>query len=112
MQDGLPDEVVLDQLEDVGHPLLIHAGEGFSPTDATETLLDRSFPVILSHFGGYPLNWDLMDDAIDLLDSPDDCYLDTSFVRYRDQLERAVMEHPDRVCCSAAVPRTPTRTSP
>ncbi|WP_049971257.1 amidohydrolase family protein [Haladaptatus cibarius] len=106
VQDGLPDEAVLDQLEDVGLPLLVHAGDGFSPTDATDALLDRSFPVILSHFGGYPLNRNLMDDAIDLLDSSDDCYLDTSFVRYRDQLERAIMEHPDRVLFGSGAPNS------
>ncbi len=104
VQDGLPDEDVLDQLESVGLPLLVHAGEGFPPETAVETLLDRSFPVVLSHFGGYPLNRDLMDDAVDLLDSHDDCYLDTSFVRYREQMERAVMEHPDRVLFGSGAP--------
>ncbi len=45
-----------------------------------------------------------MDDAIDLLDCSDDCYLDTSFIGYRDQLERAVMEHPDRVLFGSGAP--------
>ncbi len=101
---------MLGQLEDVGLPLIVHAGEGFPPGAAAETLLDRSFPVVLSHFGGYPLNRDLMDEAIDMLDSYDDCYLDTSFVRYRQQLERAVMEHPDRVLFGSGAPNAP-RTS-
>ncbi len=102
--DGLPDDHVLDQLEDVNLPVLVHAGDGFSPETAAKTLLDRSFPVILSHFGGFPLNRDLMENAIDLLGSHDDCYLDTSFVRYREQMERAIMEHPDRVLFGSGSP--------
>ncbi|EFW90773.1 Amidohydrolase family superfamily protein [Haladaptatus paucihalophilus DX253] len=103
-RDGLPDDDVLSRLEDVNLPVLVHAGEGFSPETAADTLLDRSFPVILSHFGGFPLNRDLMADAIDLLDSYDSCYLDTSFVRYREQMERAIMEHPDRVLFGSGAP--------
>lgn len=95
---------MLSRLEAVNLPVLVHAGEGFSPRAAAETLLDRSFPVVLSHFGGFPLNRDLMTDAIDLLNSYDDCYLDTSFVRYREQMERAIMEHPDRVLFGSGTP--------
>jgi predicted TIM-barrel fold metal-dependent hydrolase len=67
-------------------------------------LLSRSFPVVLAHFGGHPLNRDLMTEAIDLLERNDACYLDTSYVRYRDLLERAVMEHPDRVLFGSGAP--------
>ncbi|MFH5797854.1 amidohydrolase family protein [Haladaptatus sp. CMAA 1911] len=102
--DGLPEDDVLSQLEAVNLPVLVHAGEGFTPRAAADVLLDRSFPVVLSHFGGFPLNRDLMADAIDLLDSYDDCYLDTSFVRYREQMERAIMEHPDRVLFGSGAP--------
>lgn len=102
--DGLPDEEVLDELESVGLPVLVHGGESFPPATAAETILDRSFPVILSHFGGHPLNRDLMAEAIDLLDSYDRCYLDTSFVRYRELLERALLEHPDRVLFGSGAP--------
>jgi len=69
-----------------------------------ETLLDRSFPVILAHFGGHPLDRDRMDRAIDLLEHHDTLYLDTSAVRYRAQLERAIMEHPDRVLFGSGTP--------
>ncbi|RBI61791.1 amidohydrolase [halophilic archaeon] len=104
VSDGLPTDDVLDRLEDVDLPVLVRAGRGFPPASAAETLLDRSFPVVLSHFGGFPLDRDLMDDAIDLLADNDDCYLDTSFVRYREPLERAVMEHPDRVLFGSGAP--------
>jgi len=102
--DGLPTDDVLDELEAVDLPVLVHAGQGFPPDAAAEALLGRSFPVVLSHFGGFPLDRDLMDDAIDLLEVYDDCYLDTSFVRYRAPMERAIMEHPDRVLFGSGTP--------
>lgn len=104
IRDGLPEDDVLTVLEDVGLPLLLHAGRGYPPAAAAETILDRSFPTILAHFGGHPLDRDLMNDAVDLLDTHDDLYLDTSVVRYRDLLERAITEHPDRVCFGSGVP--------
>lgn len=103
-RDGLPDAAVLDALEDVGLPVLVHGGTSFPPRQAAQTLLDRSFPVILAHFGGYPLDRELMDEAIDLLETHDNCYLDTSFVRYREPLERALLEHPDRVLFGSGAP--------
>jgi len=103
-EDGLPDEETLGELEEVGLPVLVHGGEGFSPEAAEDALLSRSFPVVLAHFGGHPLNRDLMTEAIDLLERNDACYLDTSYVRYRDLLERAVMEHPDRVLFGSGAP--------
>ncbi len=45
-----------------------------------------------------------MRDMIDLLDTDDTCYLDTSLVRYRSLLERAVMEHPDRILFGSGTP--------
>ncbi|WP_158057721.1 amidohydrolase family protein [Halorussus halophilus] len=104
VEDGLPDEPVLDQLEEVGLPVLVHAGVGYPPSEVADTLLTRSFPVILAHFGGHPLDRDLMSEAVDLLERHDECYLDTSYVRYRDLLERAVMEHPDRVLFGSGAP--------
>jgi predicted TIM-barrel fold metal-dependent hydrolase len=83
---------------------VVHGGESCPPETVAETLLGRSFPVVLSRFGGHPLNRDLMDEAIDLLDRYDGYYLDTSFVRYREQLERALLEHPDRVLFGSGAP--------
>jgi predicted TIM-barrel fold metal-dependent hydrolase len=103
-RDGLPDEATLDAMDDVGLPVLVHGGRGFPPEAAAETLLDRAFPVVLAHFGGYPLDRELMDRAIDRLEVHDDLYLDTSVVRYREQLERAVREHPDRVVFGSGAP--------
>jgi len=102
--DGLPDEAVLEELESVGLPVVTHGGRGYPPASIAETLLEYDFPLVVSHFGGYPLQGELMDEAIDLLDSYDDYYLDTSFVRLRDPLERAVIEHPDRVLFGSGAP--------
>ncbi|WP_267642495.1 amidohydrolase family protein [Haloarchaeobius amylolyticus] len=104
--DGLPDEQVLDELASVGLPVLVRAGQGFAPEAVAETLLGRGFPVVVAHLGGYPLDRDMMDRTIDLLDHYDDTYVDTSFVRFRDQLERAMLEHPDRVLFGSGAPWT------
>jgi len=103
-RDGLPDEETLDELEDVGLPVLVPGGQAFPPERIAETLLERSFPTIVGHFGGHPLQRDLMDRAIDLLGDYDGYYLDTSLVRYREPLERALLEHPDRVLFGSGAP--------
>ncbi len=55
-RDGLPDKAMLDALEDAASPVLIRGGEEFPPGRIAETLFGRSFPLIIAHFGGYPLN--------------------------------------------------------
>ncbi|WP_396610410.1 amidohydrolase family protein [Haloferax sp. S1W] len=103
--DGLPDEETLSMLEQVGLPVFVHGGTSFAPSAVESSLLGR-FPVILSSFGGFPLDRDLMHDAIDLLDDHDELYLDTTFVRYRSVLERALLEHPDRVLFGSGAPES------
>jgi predicted TIM-barrel fold metal-dependent hydrolase len=103
-EDGLPDEETLDRLEDVGLPLVVNGGQSFPPSAAAETLLDRDLPIVLGGFGGYPLDRDLMMNAIDLLGQYDQLYLDTRSVRFRDVLERALLEHPDRVLFGSGAP--------
>lgn len=103
-RDGLPDEEVLEELETVGLPLLVDAGEEFPPSALEATLLQYDVPVIVSRFGGRPLNQKLMAAAIELLERHEDLYLDTSFVRYRELLERALLEHPDRVLFGSGAP--------
>jgi predicted TIM-barrel fold metal-dependent hydrolase len=103
-EDGLPDEAVLERLERVDLPVLVHAGDSFPPETLAEHVLEYDFPTVVAHFGGYPLNRDHMHDTIDLLDSYDNCYVDTSFVRFRELLERAIIEHPDRVCFGSGAP--------
>jgi len=102
--DDYPDDDVLAALEDVDLPVIVRGGVDAPPETLAETLLERSFPVVVGRFGGHPLNRSLMSEMIDLLDEYDDCYLETSFVRYREQLERALREHPDRVFFGSGAP--------
>jgi hypothetical protein len=103
-RDGLPDAEVLGALERAELPLLVHGGEGFPPEAVRETILQYDVPVILAHFGGHPLDRELMVQGIDLLETANRLYLDTSFVEYRDLIERAVVEHPDRVLFGTGAP--------
>ncbi|MFB6127618.1 MAG: amidohydrolase family protein [Halolamina sp.] len=102
--DGLPDGAVLDELESVGAPVLVHAGINFPPSAVADHLLGYSFPVVLAAFGGDPLNRDLMQESLRLLSVHDDLYLDTCAVRYRDVLERGLLEHPDRIVFGSGAP--------
>ncbi|WP_254522808.1 amidohydrolase family protein [Natrinema caseinilyticum] len=102
--DEYPADDVLAALEDVDLPVIVRGGVDAPPETLAETLLERSFPVVVGRFGGHPLNRSMMDDMIDLLETYDDCYLETSFVRYREQLERALLEHPDRVFFGSGAP--------
>ncbi|QSG07343.1 amidohydrolase family protein [Halapricum desulfuricans] len=103
-RDGLPDDEVLATLAEVELPVLVHAGTAFPPESVADTLLAEGITTVVASFGGYPLDQDAMERAIDLLASWDDCYLDTSSVRFRDPLERALMEHPDRVLFGSSAP--------
>jgi predicted TIM-barrel fold metal-dependent hydrolase len=102
--DGLPDDEVLDRLDKVGLPVFVRAGASFPPTAVADALLSRSFPVVLRSFGGFPLHRAHMSAALDLLDRHDRLYLDTSAVRYRDLLERGLLEHPDRILFGSGAP--------
>ena len=102
--DGLPTETVVDELAAVGDPVLVHGGEQFPPGAVADTLLDRGFPVVLTSFGGYPLNEELMETALDLLGEYDDLYLDTAYVPDRDVLETGLLEHPDRILFGSGAP--------
>lgn len=102
--DGLPDEEVLDALETVGQPLIVHVGREFPPDMAADVFLDRGLPVIFAHFGGYPLDQTLTHETIDLLAMHDHAYVETSFVCDRGAIERALLEHPDRVCFGSGAP--------
>ncbi|MEF8821138.1 MAG: amidohydrolase family protein, partial [Halovenus sp.] len=102
--DGLPDAEVLSQLEAVDLPVITYGGRGFGPETIEETLLDYEFPLIIAHFGGYPLDESLMSETIDLLGRHENCFVDTSFVQLRDPLERALMEHPSQVLFGSGAP--------
>jgi hypothetical protein len=102
--DGLPDEGVLMTLADVSLPVRVHAGRAFPPRLVAELMLEHEFPTVLVGFGGYPLDRELMNEAIDLLERYDHLHLDTAAVRFRAPLERALKEHPDRVLFGSGAP--------
>jgi len=102
--DGLPTEAVVDELAAVGDPVLVHAGEHCPPRAVADALLGRGFPVVLTSFGGYPLQENLMNAALSLLETHDDLYLDTAYVPDRDVLERGLLEHPDRILFGSGAP--------
>ena len=102
--DGLPDEETLEMLAAVDLPVIVRAGRTFPPERLAATLLDREITVIAASFAAHPLQRDLMEEAIDMLADHDDLYLDTSHVRYREPLERALLEHPDRVLFGTGAP--------
>jgi hypothetical protein len=105
-RDGLPDEATLDRLDEVGRPVVVRAGTDFSLRAVEETLLRYGMPVVLERFGGVPLDREAMHAAVDALDRHDRLYVETSFVRYRDVLERGLLEHPDRVLFGSGAPAT------
>ena len=102
--DGLPNEDVLTRLEDADLPLIVLADEAFPPSAVARELLRYDLPVVLASFGGYPLDADRMTETLDLLDEYDRLYVDTTAVRYREILERGVLEHPDRVLFGSGAP--------
>jgi predicted TIM-barrel fold metal-dependent hydrolase len=102
--DGLPKEDVLGRLESADLPLIVHGGREFPPAAVERELLAYDFPLVLASFGGYPLDAELMNETLDLLDEYDRLYVDTSAVRYREILERGVLEHPDRVLFGSGAP--------
>lgn len=101
--DGLPGPDVLASLEAVGRPLFID-GTGVPVERLRERLLDRSFPVVVGHFGGRTADHEQMAAAIEACASHDEWYLETSFVQDRTLLERALLEHPDRVLFGSGAP--------
>jgi hypothetical protein len=103
-RDGLPDAATLDALADTGLPALVRAGPAFPPEAAVEAFVARGVPTVLSSFGGYPLDRDCMARAVDLLADHEGLWLGTAHVPYRDVLERAVNEHPDRVVFGSGAP--------
>ena len=102
--DGLPDEEVVAELAVVDLPVVVDCREEFPPSAAERALLGEGFPVILSGFGGYPMDRNRMVDSLALLDSYDRLYLDTWAVRSRELLERGLLEYPDRILFGSGTP--------
>ncbi|MGM0605208.1 MAG: amidohydrolase family protein [Halobacteriota archaeon] len=104
--DGVPEESVLETLADVGAPVLAYARPQSPPSAIVEALLPASYPVVMTGFGGYPMDRERMERSVDLLSEFDSLYLDTWAVRYRDVLKRGLLEHPDRILFGSGAPET------
>lgn len=104
--DGLPEQEILEAIESVEMPVITYGGHGFPPDVIEETLLTYDIPVVVAHCGSYPLDREMMSDTIDLLSKHEEMFVNTSYARFRDPLERAVMEHPDRVIFGSGAPAT------
>jgi predicted TIM-barrel fold metal-dependent hydrolase len=102
--DGVPDESVVDTLDDVGRPLLVRTGRSFPPRAVRRRLLGRSFPVILTHPGARPLDDETAAAAVEALAAHERLHLDSSCLRRRAVLERTLREHPDRVLFGSGAP--------
>lgn len=104
VRDGLPGKYVRRALADAELPVLVGVDRRFPPDAVADRLLGKGFPVVCCAFGGHPLDRATMHGLVDLLDDHDDCYVETAAVRYRDPLERALAEHPDRVLFGSGTP--------
>jgi SAM-dependent methyltransferase len=70
-----------------------------------QAVLQRySFPVLLSHFGGYPLDCTRYERAIAALDRYPNLYLITSVVFFARYLEKAIRRRPHRVLFGSDYP--------
>lgn len=103
-RDGLPDRETVAALAATDLPALVRAGPAFPPEVAVETLTERGVPTVLESFGGYPLDRDCMRRAVGLLADHESLWLDTAHVPYRETVETAVSEHPDRVVFGSGAP--------
>lgn len=102
--DGVPREAVLEALAAAGMPVLVHAGPDFPPAAVEEHLLGRGFDVIIGNLRGHAGEVPLAREAIGLLADHDRCFLETGLIRNRAAIERALLEHPDRVCFGSGAP--------
>lgn len=69
-----------------------------------DVLARHTFPVLLSHFGGYPLDRQRYRHCLDLLDRHASVHLVTSVVFFQAYLAAAVRRHPDRVLLGSDFP--------
>jgi SAM-dependent methyltransferase len=70
----------------------------------TDVLSRYGFPVLLSHFGGYPLDRQRYETAIGLMDRFEQLHLVSSLVWFEATLKRAIERHPRRVLMGSDSP--------
>lgn len=104
--DGIPSLSQKVVLEKRKLPLVIHGGNSIKIRWIKKHLLDNSFsfPIIIAHFGGYPLDMKLYKETYQLLNRYDKVYVDTSFVYLKHILENFINDFPDRVLYGSDFP--------
>lgn len=96
--DEPPPPAVLDWIERRQLLTLWHVTRAEQLSWIAEHVLDAyAFPVLLSHFAGYPLDRGRYATAIDMLSRHPQLYLVTSCVWFEAYLREAIERHPDRV---------------
>ncbi|MBI5359722.1 MAG: amidohydrolase family protein [Planctomycetes bacterium] len=104
-QDGMPSDEIWGMINDKKLPVLLHAGEGIDYNELMETVISRyDFPVILAHFGGYPLRRSLYDASIGLARAYKNIYLGTACVIFQHYLEKAIKAVPEKVLFGSDAP--------
>ena len=102
--DGLPDDAVVDALDDVGCPVLVRAGRSVPVRAVRRHLLGGSVPVVLTRSGARPLSETTAAAAVEALADHERLHLDSGCLRRRAVLERTLREHPDRVLFGSGAP--------
>jgi predicted TIM-barrel fold metal-dependent hydrolase len=96
--ESIPPDETLAWLAERALPLMIHA-RSMADIDqiVARTLSKSSVPVMLSHFGGYPVDRARYARAIELLGEHQSLYLITSMVWLSSTLAAAITAHPGRI---------------
>ncbi len=104
-QDEIPGAEVLDWVERRQVLTLWHVGNRDDLDWLIKNVLERyTFPVLLSHFGGYPLDRKRYKLAIDLLDRFRQLYLVSSVVTFAAYLRAAIKRWPERILLGSDFP--------
>ncbi len=100
-----PSAAILEWLEKRHALTMWHAASKADLEWLEANVLGRySFPVLLSHFGGYPLDRERYRKCIEWLDQYANVYLVTSLVFFSSYLETAIRRRPDRVLLGSDFP--------
>jgi SAM-dependent methyltransferase len=100
-----PSPAILDWVEKRQVLTLWHAASSADLAWLEANVLARySFPVLLSHFGGYPLDGSRYQACIEWLARYANMYLVTSLVFFSKYLETTIRRHPDRILLGSGFP--------
>lgn len=103
--DGIPDETILEAVDELRLPVLVPAGEGCPPSLVDKRLVQRlRGPVILCHLGSYPGSAPHFAEAVALAQQRPNVYLETSAAWLAEFLAHAAREVPDKLMFGSGAP--------